>query len=127
MNMKIIILLKTMGFKENLKEQLNFSGIYVKELAAISGVKKQTIDSYLNTQSCIPAADAAVAIAQALGVSVEYLVTGKENKAKTARYPKDVQIAVEILTEMNEKNRKMALAIIKTMKKQEEEGKKAGT
>ena len=109
-----------MGFKENLKEQLNFSGMYVKELAALSGIKKQTIDSYLNTQSCIPAADAAVAIAQVLGVSVEYLVTGKEIRHKTVRYPKDVQIVAEILKEMNEKNRKMAVAIVKSMKKQEE-------
>ena len=114
-----------MGFKENLKEQLNFSGMYVKELANQSGIKKQTIDSYLNTQSCMPSADVAVAIAQALGVSVEYLVTGKEIRGKTAKYPKDVQIAAEIMIEMNEKNRKMAIAIIKSMKKQEEEEKKA--
>ena len=114
-----------MGFKENLKEKLNFSGMYVKELAALSGIKKQNIDSYLNTQRCIPAADAAVAIAHVLGVSVEYLVTGKEIFNKTVRYPKDVQIAVEILSKMNEKNRKMAVAILKSMKKQEEEEEKA--
>ena len=112
-----------MGFKENLREQLNFSGMYVKELAALSGIKKQTIDSYLNTQGCIPAADVAVAIAQVLGVSVEYLITGKEIRFKTIRYPKDVQIAAEMIAEMNEKNRKMAIAIIKTMKKQEEDEK----
>ena len=110
-----------MGFKENLKEQLNFSGMYVKELAALSGIKKQTIDSYLNTQSCMPSADAAVAIAQALDVSVEYLITGKEIKKKAARYPKNVLTAAELIAEMNEKNRKMAIAIIKSMKKQEEE------
>ena len=112
-----------MGFKENLKEQLNFSGMYVKELAALSGIKKQTIDSYLNTHSCKPSADAAVSIAQVLGVSVEYLVTGKEIKEKTPKYPKDAQTAAKIITEMNEKNRKMALSILKTMKKQEEEEK----
>ena len=113
-----------MGFKENLKEQLAFSGMYVKELAALSGIKKQTIDSYLNAQGCIPAADVAVAIAQVLGVSVEYLVTGKEIGNKTIRYQKDVQIEAELLTQMNEKNRKMAVAIIKSMKKQEEEEEK---
>lgn len=112
-----------MSFKENLREQLNFSGMYVKELAALSGVKKQTIDSYLNTHSCMPSADAAVAIAKALGVSVEFLVTGKEIMKKGVRYPIEARIIAEIIAELGEKNRKMAVAIIKSMKKQEEEEK----
>ena len=112
-----------MGFKENLKEQLNFTGMYVKELAALSGVKKQTIDSYLNVNSCMPSADAAVAIAQALGVSVEYLVTGKEIKQKTVQYPAEARTAAELIMQMEEKNRRMAVAVIKTIKKQEDEEK----
>jgi len=113
-----------MGFKENLKEQLGFSGMYVKELSALSGVKKQTIDSYLNVHNCMPSADAAVAIAQALGVSVEYLVTGREAKQKTVEYPIEAKMLAEIIAQMEEKNRKMAVAIIKSMKKQEDEEKK---
>ena len=112
-----------MGFRENLKEQLSFSGMYVKELAALSGIKKQTIDSYLNINSCMPSADAAVAIAQALGVSVEYLVTGKEVKQKIIEYPIEAKIAAEIVAQMEKRNRKMAVAIIKSMKKQEDEEK----
>jgi transcriptional regulator with XRE-family HTH domain len=113
-----------MGFKENLKEQLSFSGMYVKELAALSGVKKQTIDTYLNVHNCMPSADAAVAIAQALGVSVEYLVTGKDARQKTEKYPPEAKIVAEIIAQMEKKNRKMAVAIIKSMKKQEDEEKK---
>jgi len=113
-----------MGFRENLKEQLNFSGMYVKELAVLSGVKKQTIDSYLNTHNCMPSADAAVAIARALGVSVEFLVTGDENRTKGVRYPIETRIIAEILAHLGEKNRRMAVAIIKSMKKQEDEEKK---
>jgi len=113
-----------MGFKENLKEQLSFSGMYVKELAALSGVKKQTIDTYLNVHNCMPSAEAAVAIAQALGVSVEYLVTGKNAKQKTAHYPPEAKTVAEITAQMKEKNRRMAVAIIKSMKKQEDEEKK---
>ena len=110
-----------MGFKENLKEQLSFSGMYVKELAALSGVKKQTIDSYLNTHSCMPSADAAVAIAKALGVSVEFLITGNETKKQCICYPIEARIIAEIIAQLGERNRKMAVAIIKSMKKQEEE------
>jgi len=113
-----------MGFRENLKDQLSFSGVYVKELAALSGVKKQTIDSYLKTNNCIPKADAAVAIAKALGVSVEYLVTGKDIKQKMINYPIEARIAAEITAQMSLKNRKMALAVIKSMKKQEDDEKR---
>jgi transcriptional regulator with XRE-family HTH domain len=112
-----------MGFKENLKEQLSFYGMYVKELATLSGVKKQTIDTYLNVHNCMPSADAAVKIAQTLGVSVEYLVTGKDPKQKTAQYPLEAKMAAELITKMKEKNRKMAVAIIKSMKKQEDDEK----
>jgi lambda repressor-like predicted transcriptional regulator len=36
-----------MGFRENLKAELTYSGILVKELAAEAGIKKHTIDNYL--------------------------------------------------------------------------------
>ena len=67
-----------MGFKENLKSELNYSGIRVKELAATSGIKKHTIDNYLNTHNSMPSAASAVQIARVLGCSVEYLITGNE-------------------------------------------------
>jgi len=113
-----------MGFRENLKSQLEYSGILVKELAALSGVKKKTFDSYLGRRSYIPSVESAVAIAQALGVSVEYLVTGKDAKLKTEQYPPEAKMVAEITAQMEKKNRKMAVAIIKSMKKQEDEEKK---
>jgi transcriptional regulator with XRE-family HTH domain len=67
-----------MGFRENLKSELSYSGMLVKELAARSGVSKRTLDNYLNIRSRIPSADIAVKIAKVLGVPVEYLVTGDE-------------------------------------------------
>jgi transcriptional regulator with XRE-family HTH domain len=68
-----------MSFRENLKSELEFNDMAVKELAALSGVQKRAIDNYLRTaNAAIPAADAAVKIAHALGVTVEFLVMGKE-------------------------------------------------
>jgi transcriptional regulator with XRE-family HTH domain len=67
-----------MGFKENLKLELSYSGTLVKELAEKSGISQHTIENYLNVRSCMPSADAAVLIARALGVSVEYLITGED-------------------------------------------------
>jgi len=69
-----------MGFNEYLKGELEYRGILVKELSNITGIPKQTLDKYLLSHGSMPPADKAVAIAQALGVSVEYLVTGKHPK-----------------------------------------------
>ena len=66
-----------MGFRENLKAELMYADMPVRELAALSGVKKQTIDSYLREKGYSPSAEAAVKLARALGVTVEHLVTGE--------------------------------------------------
>lgn len=82
-----------MGFKENLKSELEYQGMLLKELAAKCGVSKNTLGNYLTGHNSLPTADTAVKIARALGVSVEYLVTGenpKENYAAVlpAKYKK---------------------------------------
>ena len=57
---------------------LDSKGLYVKELAAMIGIKKGSIDNYFNRNS-IPNADIAVKIAKALDTSVEYLMTGNDS------------------------------------------------
>jgi len=71
-------ILKQMGFKENLKSELMYKDMLVKELAVRAGISRHTLDNYLNVREHLPTIDAAVKIARALGVSVEYLATGKE-------------------------------------------------
>ena len=111
-----------MGFKENLKAELTYSGIRVKELARLSGVKKQTIDSYLRENSYTPSVESAVRIAGVLGVSVEYLVTGKEVNKTGTHLPlnSDMRLLVQSLEQLNEKDRKIivknALFLTKTLK-----------
>jgi len=67
-----------MGFNENLKGELEYIGMPVKELAYKTGIPKKTLDKYLLSNASMPPADKAVIIAKALGVSVEYLVTGNK-------------------------------------------------
>lgn len=69
-----------MGFRENLKDEMEYQVITTKELAEKSGVGKRTIDHYLMTNPQEPGVYNAQKIAHALKVSVEYLVTGKEYK-----------------------------------------------
>ncbi|MCR4954668.1 MAG: helix-turn-helix domain-containing protein [Treponema sp.] len=73
-----------MGFRENLKEEMEYQGITTKELAEKSGVGKRTIDHYLMNDPQEPGVYNAQKIAKALKVSVEYLVTGKEYKSAIA-------------------------------------------
>ena len=69
------------SFKENLRSELDFQGLTVKELSARTGIIKGSLDNYLGVRASIPPADIAVRIAKALNVSVEYLVTGADEKS----------------------------------------------
>jgi transcriptional regulator with XRE-family HTH domain len=109
-----------MGFKENLKSELIYSGMPVKELAAKSGVNKYSIDNYLNARGQIPSAEAAVKIAAALGVSVEYLVTGKEAKwIQTENLHSDSVVIARQSEQRSESNRKLVLEFTRWLKSRE--------
>jgi len=64
-------------FRENLRSELTFQGVTVKELSARTGIPIATLDCYLGTRATVPSVDAAFKIARALQVSVEYLVIGE--------------------------------------------------
>ena len=107
-----------MGFRENLKFQLEYSGMLVKELAALSGVKKKTIDSYLGTHSYTPSVEAAVKIAKALGVSVEYLVTGTDSTKDRpiSSLHTDIQEIAFVSEQLNSKDRHVILNLARFLK-----------
>jgi len=71
-----------MSFKENLRESIDFCGIEQKELAYKANISLRNIENYLRENASIPSADKAVRIAQVLGVTVEYLVTGENPTIK---------------------------------------------
>ena len=83
-----------MSFKENLKSELDYKGIMVKELASLSGISRRTLDNYLRENESQPTVENAVKIARALGVTVEYLVTGE-----TATQNKNKQSAIASASE----------------------------
>jgi len=71
------------NFRQILRNELDYQGLTVKELAQKSMVPKGAIDSYLGKQASMPPADTAVRIAAALGVTVEYLVSGEDNSRES--------------------------------------------
>ena len=111
-----------MGFRENLKSELLYSGMLVKELAAQAGLKKHTIDNYLSVRGRMPSADVAVRIAHVLGVSVEYLVNGKDssgNKISAYSSP-EIRYMVRIVEKLNPDYQKIVLSFIEAIMKHEE-------
>ena len=110
-----------MGFKENLKEELKYQGILVKELSARSGIPKGTIDHYLTEKSVSPIAENAIKIANVLNVSVEYLVTGKDSihsKNTTTSYSPQVRMLADKLSHMNQEQLTLASGIIDLIAKE---------
>ena len=109
-----------MGFKENLKSELLYQDMLVKELAEKTGISRHTLDNYLNVRKNMPTADVAVKIAQTLGVTVEYLVTGKENQPEQSMLASDVRALVQNFKLLNENDRKMIIQIAQLYKRHNE-------
>ena len=107
-----------MGFKENLKSELAFSGMLVKELATKSGVNKFSLDNYLNARGQIPSVEVGYKIAQALGVSVEYLITGNENigSKEPVKFNTDIRKITRLAEQLDEENRKFVIDFLQWLK-----------
>ena len=118
-------IVSTMGanFRKILREELDYQGLTVKELAAKSGVAKGAIDSYLGKQASMPPADTAVRLAEVLGVTVEYLVNGEDNGRETPvqfySSPKKRSL-LRIFDEMAPEDQKLTLDFVKILKKNRE-------
>jgi len=105
-----------MGFKENLKAELAYQDMQVKELADITGVSRYTLGNYLSVRERIPTADVAVKIAQALGVSVEYLVIGEKNSTEKPSFGPETRALIQNYKLLGEDDRKMITAIMQLFK-----------
>lgn len=65
-----------MSFWENVEKELIFYGKTKKELSILTGINLQSLHKAFERKSTV-SAENAVKIAQALNVTVEYLVTGE--------------------------------------------------
>jgi transcriptional regulator with XRE-family HTH domain len=104
-----------MSFRDNLREIMDFSYIGQKELSAKTGLSLKTIENYVKKDSSIPSADKAVLIAQALGVTVEYLVTGKNTKNDTTEIKTGNREHMDILQKLNNYNHEVVISIAKLL------------
>jgi len=105
-----------MNFRDNLRETLDYLGMEQKELAAKTGLSLKTIENYVKKDSSVPAADKAVLIAQALGVSVEYLINGKKTKKEIPLPipPKQKEI-IDVVSKLNKYNTEVIITLAKSL------------
>lgn len=109
---------ENMGFKENLKDEISYQGIMVKELAIKAGLQPSSISNYIRENSSVPSADIAVKIAGALGVSVEYLVTGKDsNTLKTFTLPPKQRKVLDAISSFDDTDLDAIIALANALKK----------
>ena len=74
-----------MSFRENLRDELNYKDVRIKELSEKTKISIGTLNHYLAEKSTEPTAENAVKIARALGVTVECLVTGKNPSTQNSK------------------------------------------
>ncbi len=110
-----------MGFRENLRDLIEYKDLTLKELSFMTGIPKGSLSNYLKENCSIPAADIAVKIADALNVSVEYLVTGiNKNTAKSnsnSIYPNDIIQIAEKLNQFPKEKRNIVKNLVDDLEK----------
>ena len=117
------------NFRENLRSELNFQGVAIKELSARTGIPVATLDCYLGTRATVPSVEAAFKIAQALRVPIESLLVGEKasvespvigKKASKEYHPKKIcREAREIIRwieTLNAEQCKVILNVISTFR-----------
>lgn len=97
-----------MGFKENLKNELTYQGILVKELSQKTGIPKRSLDNYLREKGSMPPADYAVKIAKALNTSVEYLVEGETEKKDNS----NLKILISLFSKLDNEDQNYFLKLM---------------
>ena len=112
------------NFRKNLRSELDYQSMPVKELAYKTGISKRSIENYLSSRESLPPIDYAYKIAQVLNVSMEYLISGKDETymepgfavlKKIATENKEYSNIFANLEKLSDYDIKMILDLIKTI------------
>lgn len=105
-----------MGFKENLREEMEFQDIKPKELADKTGISVNTLRNYINAHDALPNIDSAVKIARALNTTVEELVEGRKN-LNEAQKSEAAGKFLSIFAGLSQNDQKSVIALLEEMKR----------
>lgn len=96
-----------MTFRDRLRAEIEYKGMSIKEIALETGINNNTILSYIDARGYLPNVETAVKLANVLGVSVEYLATGKYSSIKD----KDTEELIQIFSKLSKENKKLLIKI----------------
>lgn len=105
-----------MGFKENLREEMNFQDIKIKELSEKTGISVNTLRNYINNHDALPNIYSAVKIARALNTTVEELVEGRKNQSELQKSDLSGKY-LSIFLQLSENDKKSVIALLEEMKR----------
>jgi len=86
---------------DDLRAQLNIKTL--KELSSITEIKYRKINDQ-RTNMSIPKAEDLLALADALNVSMEYLLTGKKSSKQKKSYPIRIEVIADKLCKVSDQN-----------------------
>lgn len=87
-------------------------GIQTKELSKITGISENTIKSYIKEDSAEPKVSKAIILAEALNVSLEYLVTGKEIEISSLDNKKEINTLLKKIITLSTKEQRLVTALV---------------
>lgn len=103
-----------MTFKDRLRDEMEYKGLSGKDIASKVGISYSTFLSYIDSRAVLPNVETAVKIANVLGVSVEYLVTGMN--AKHNSYSATEEALILNFRNLSKSNQENLLKISTTLK-----------
>ena len=101
-----------MGFAENLRDELEYQGMQVKELAEKTGLSINTLNKYRPGSTVVPTIDNAQKIANVLNVSLDYLATGVDRQSDVAP---ELQPFVRSLRRFSDSDLQVVLAVVRAL------------
>ena len=106
-----------MEFRERLREEIAFSELTNKEVAARAGITLRALTSYVSGQACMPSADVAVRIAKVLNTSVEYLLTGEGATVPYGTAEEDSRRLLHVYATLPSEQKQLLLAVAEDIAK----------
>ncbi len=107
--------IKSMGFAETLRDELDFQGMQVKELSQKTGISVNTLNKYRPGSNVSPTLENAQKIAKILKVSIDYLATGKNYKENDSE-KSDLQKLIKDLKMFSKSDFETVLAVVKSLR-----------
>lgn len=106
-----------MNFVERIEEKLIEKNLKRIALCEEIGITNQSISDW-KKRGTIPAADICLKIAEYLGTSVEYLVTGKEKNLSSVELTQEEEEVLDVWEDLNDFQKNTIKTLLESYKKE---------